>query len=184
MNNNIFFVTSNKNKLLEFNQIIGFNPNQISLDLPEIQEIDVEKVIKYKIHEAYKIIKKPVIVEDTGLYFNYFNGFPGALIKWLLKSLGNKKICNLLIGKNTKAYARTCYGYYDGRIFRSFLGEIKGSISISPKGKSSFGWDPIFIPKGYTKSFAQMTISQKNAISMRKIALLKLKKYLNKNIKN
>lgn len=181
MNKDIFFITSNKNKLREFEGIIGFKPKQYLLDLVEIQEIDVKKVIKYKAFEAYKIIKKPVIVEDTGLYFDYFDGFPGALIKWLLISLGNKKICDLLIGKNSKCFAKTCYGFYDGKIYKIFEGKIKGKISKFPKGKTSFGWDPIFIPDGYSKTFAQMTPLEKNSISMRKIALQKLKKYLNKN---
>ena len=58
-----------------------------------------------------------------------------------------------------------------------FRGEVQGQI-VSPRGGTNFGWDPVFLPNGYTKTFAEMSPEEKNAISHRRIAVLKLKEYL------
>jgi len=172
----IYFVTSNKNKLKEFEEILGFKLKNISLDLKEIQSIDAKEVVIYKAKEAFKIIKKPVIVEDSALYFEAWNGLPGALIKLFESKIGYKTLCKIL-GKNRKAKAQTVIGYFDGRNYKNFIGEIEGKISFKPKGKNGFGWDVIFIPKGHQKTFAQMSQKEKNEISMRKIALERFKEF-------
>jgi len=173
----ICFVTSNENKLREFEEILGFNLKQIELDLDEIQAVEVEKVVEHKTKQAFERIKKPVITEDTGLYFEAWNGLPGALIKWFDKTIGYANLCELL-GKNRKAKAQTIVGYFDGKNYRSFIGEISGKIASRPKGNAGFGWDIIFIPDGYKKTFAEMRPEEKNKISMRKIALEKFKEFL------
>lgn len=82
--------------------------------------------------------------------------------------------------KNRGARAVVCLAIYNGKNCKVYKGEIKGKISLAPKGKSGFGWDPIFIPAGYNKTFAEMGAWEKNKISMRKLALEKLKKDLKK----
>jgi len=173
----IYFVTSNKNKLKEAEDILELKLNQINLDLIEVQEIETAEVVKQKAKTAFDLIKKPILVEDTGLYIEKWNGFPGALIKWMLKTIGNRRICELL-GKNRKAFVKTCFCLYNGKNFNIFTGELKGKIPNKPKGKSGFGWDPIFQPNNYSETFAQMSQQEKNKISMRKIALTKLKDFL------
>ncbi len=171
------FITSNQNKLREFEQILNKKIEQKNIDLPEIQAIDVKKVVEDKILRAYKITKKPVIVEDTGFYIKSIN-FPGALIKWVLNSIGNKGICNLSKIYGNKAEVETCIGYHDGNNLKIFSGKLTGIIPEKPKGNTNFGWDPVFIPDNYNKTFAQMTEKEKNKISMRLLALNKLKKFL------
>ena len=173
----IYLATSNKEKLREFEEILGFNLKQIELDLDEIQAVEVEKVVEHKTKQAFDKIKKPVITEDTGLYFEAWNGLPGALIKLFDETVGYANLCELL-GENRKAKAQTIVGYFDGKNYRSFIGEISGKIAPSPKGKTGFGWDIIFIPDGYEKTFAEMKPEEKNKISMRKIALEKFKEFL------
>ena len=173
----IYFVTGNKSKLREIESILELKLEHIDLDLDEIQAVEVKKVVEHKTRQAFKKIKKPVLTEDTGLYFEEWGGLPGALVKWFDKTLGYKKICQLL-GTNRQAQAQTVIGYFDGKRYKDFVGEIKGSIAQNPRGKYGFGWDPIFIPQGYKKTFAQMTLKEKNKISMRKIAAAKLKKFL------
>ena len=168
----IYFVTSNENKLKEAEAILKRRINQINL------EIDVEKVVKDKARKAFKIIKKPVLVEDTAFCIEAWNNFPGALIKWMLKTIGNKGICKLQKEKNRNIIVKTCYCLYNGKKFNIFIGELKGKIPLEPKGKTGFGWDPIFVPDGHKKSFAEMSREEKNQISMRKIALEKLRKFL------
>ncbi|MCD6471415.1 RdgB/HAM1 family non-canonical purine NTP pyrophosphatase [bacterium] len=175
----IYFVTNNKNKVKEFESILGFRLKHINLNLKEIQAVDVEKVVEHKSKQAFRKIKKPVIVEDTGLYFNAWNGLPGALIKFFGERIGYKNLGKLL-KDNRQATAKTVVAYFDGKNYKKFVGTIEGKISKKAKGEMNFGWDIIFIPNGYKKTFAQLTAKEKNNISMRKIALEKMKKYLNK----
>ena len=191
LNNYMFFVTSNKNKLREFEEILGTKLEQIEIDLEEIQEIEVEKVVEHKVLEAYERIRKSfdkaqdvsIIVEDTGLYIEAWNGFPGALAKWVGKTIGFEKIPTMLKIRTSdvltmSAYAKTIVGYYDGNHLELFEGKIDGKIPEKARGESGFGWDPIFIPKGHEKTFAEMSGDEKNVVSMRRLAAEKLKKFL------
>lgn len=176
----IYFVTSNKKKVEEIASILERKINQISMDIPEIQALEVEKVVKDKAKRAYLKIRKPVLVEDTGVYISALNNFPGALIKWLLKTIGNEGICKS-VNKNRNIKAKTCFCLYNGRHYHIFIGELEGTLARKPLGETGFGWDPIFIPKGSKKSFAQLSKEEKNKISMRFLALEKLKNFLNHN---
>jgi len=176
----VYFVTSNKNKFREFKRILGkdlkIELRQVKLALDEIQAIKVREVVKHKAKEAFKKLKKPVIVEDTGLYFDEWNGLPGALAKWFDRAIGYRNLCSLL-RKNRKATAETVIGFFDGKNYREFKGRVRGRISKKPQGTTNFGWDIIFIPEGYKETFAAMG-EKKHEISMRKIAVEKLKRFL------
>ncbi|MBS3143909.1 RdgB/HAM1 family non-canonical purine NTP pyrophosphatase [Candidatus Woesearchaeota archaeon] len=178
------FITSNENKIKEASLIIGKEVKSINIDLNEIQAIEAKDIVEKKAREAYDKIKKPVIVEDTGLHIKELNGFPGALVKWMLKSIKDDGICNLIRNKeNKEAYAETCIGYFDGSNFSVFSGRIDGFISDKPRGNNGFGWDTIFIPNGFSKTFAEMSDEEKNNISMRKMAFIKFKEFIdNKDI--
>jgi len=77
-----------------------------------------------------------------------------------------------------EATAETCLGYFDGDAFVSFCGVVEGQIARQPRGNLGFGWDPIFIPNGWDKTFAEMTPEEGAAVSMRRAAGLKLRDYL------
>jgi len=174
----LYFITGNKNKLKEAKAILP-DIEQLDIDLPEIQDIDAKEIIKAKLLEALNHKKADFIVEDTSLYFDCLNGLPGPLIKWFMQSIGNEGLFNLVekLGNN-KVEAKTIIGYAKSpEEIYYFEGVIKGII-VSPKGKSCFGWDPIFQPEGYSKSFAELTLEEKNNISMRVIALNKLKEFM------
>ncbi len=177
-NRNIIFITGNKGKLSEAQSIV---PGIIGkeMDLNEIQEIDAEKIIEAKLKEAYKHHKGEYIVEDTSLYFEALNGLPGPLIKWFLQALGDKGVAELVSKyENRKALAKTLIGYIsENGVVEYFSGDIKGTI-VQPLGDEGFGWDKIFMPDGYDKTFGQMSREDKNKISMRKIAFSKLAEYL------
>jgi XTP/dITP diphosphohydrolase len=178
----IYFVTGNEDKLKEAEAILGRKLARIDLDIDEIQEIDLDRIVRCKASSAYEKIKKPVLVEDTGIFILSLNGFPGALIKWMLKSVGVEGICKLMKDeKNREVIAKTYFCLYNGKKHHIFTGQLKGKIAKKPQGEAGFGWDPIFIPEGYKKSFAQMKSEEKNKISMRKIALEKLKNFLDCN---
>lgn len=177
--NKYYFVTSNENKLKEAREILGINIESINLDISEIQAINVKDVVVEKAISAYEKIKKPVIVEDTGLYFSALNDFPGALIRWMLKTMKNEGICELLNGfEDRQAYAETCICVYDGVKPLIFSGRVDGKIVESPRGSEGFGWDSIFSPVGQNKTFSEMSLEEKNKFSMRKIAFAQMKRYL------
>lgn len=180
------FITGNKNKVLEARQILkNFEIKQRTLNLSEIQSLKVEEVVKEKAKEAFKIVKKPVLVEDTSLEIKAWNNFPGALIKFLLESVGAQGIIKMLSGeKNRFAVAKTALGLYDGKNLKVFVGKIEGTISKKVSGERGFGWDSIFIPQGFKKTFAQMNSKEKSSLSMRRKALEKMEEYLIKSKKN
>ena len=173
----MIFATGNHQKLKEFEKILGIKLNHSDLDLDEIQSIEVEEVAKHKAKQAYDLLKEPVIIEDTGLYFEELNGLPGALVKFFVKKLTLEKICSL-VKENRKAKAITCIAYFDGENLKTFIGETKGKIAEEPRGTNGFGWDPIFIPEGYDKTFAELTDEEKTSKFMRKEAIKKLKEFL------
>ena len=171
-----FFATKNVNKLREVNEILGRTLEQISVVLFEPQGVDVETVVREKAEDAFRKTGKFVLVEDTSLEFAAWNGLPGALIKWFLDTVGNEGILRMLTGEvNRKAIAKTSVGFFDGTQAHVFMSSVSGTIPETVRGTGGFGWDPIFIPDGSAKSFAEMTSAEKNAISMRKLALERMK---------
>jgi len=173
------FVTSNFHKAQELTQILGFSVELANLDIAEIQSLDIQEVAQAKAEAAFTQLKKPVLVEDTSLEIAVLGNLPGTLIKFFLEQLGSEGICALLkFHDNRQALATACFCLYDGQEFKFFVGKIAGQISMKPLGESGFGWDNIFVPEGQDKTFAQLTAQEKNAISHRRQALEKLKRFL------
>ncbi len=174
----LLFVTGNEGKLAEARAILG-EIQGIDLDLPEIQDIDARKIIEAKLAEAVKTQPGSFIVEDTSLYLDGLNGLPGPLIKWFMKTVGNEGLAKMAEAfANTGCEARVVIGYADGDGKAEFFeGSFRGTI-VPPRGDNGFGWDPIFQPEGYDKTFAEFTQEEKNTVSMRRIAFEKLRKHL------
>jgi non-canonical purine NTP pyrophosphatase (RdgB/HAM1 family) len=170
------FITSSAGKLAEVERILGRRLVRTSLPLEEIQAIDVEAVVQHKARQAYARLGRPVLVEDTGLTFAAWNGLPGALIKWFLAALGPQGICKLLRDEtNRAATATTLFGYDNGGECRVFAGTVSGVIPEAPRGTNGFGWDAIFQPLGSERTFAEMTLEEKDRFSMRRLALEQLR---------
>ncbi len=181
MKQKIYFATINEGKLSEAKGILGIEVIGTPLNIPEIQSLDPIEVAVAKAQGYYKILKKSIFVEDVSLVINHLNGLPGPYIDAFMKSLGNEGIIALLKGiENRTAFAQTTVVYIQSATkYEIFIGKVNGSIAKKPMGDQGFGWDPIFIPKKETRTFAQMTQEEKEKYSMRAIALRKLKKYLN-----
>jgi non-canonical purine NTP pyrophosphatase (RdgB/HAM1 family) len=184
----ILFVTGNKGKLAEFGALIGKTVDNIEIDLPEPQEINVEAVVKGKLEAAVNGANGgPIMIEDTGLYMlsaktpsgqvEFTVPYPGALIKWHMKALGLEGLTRM--HGDSRAIATCCIGYKDGSVVKVFKGEIHGRIALKPAGDNGFGWDKVFIPGGHNKTFAEMSSDQKNKVSMRALAVADLVKYIN-----
>jgi len=170
-------MAGNEDKFKEAVQIIP-SLEQSNIDLIEIQSIDSKEVISHKLNEAKQYIKGNLVVEDTSLYLNCMNGLPGPLIKWFLKTLKNEGLVKIAESfKNYNAVAKVTIGYMDGKTNEFFEGSLEGKI-VNARGQNGFGWDQIFQPIGFNKTFAEMTLNEKNKISMRKIAFKKLKDFI------
>jgi inosine triphosphate pyrophosphatase len=173
------FITGNKGKFAELHAIIS-EVEQLDIDLPEVQEIDARKIIEAKLDEALKDHSGEFIVEDTSLYYDNMNGLPGPFVKWFLKTVGNEGLYKVAQLFGVDATIKTIIGYTNGsNEIQFFEGEAKGTI-VEPRGDNGFGFDPIFQPEGFGKTLAEMTMEEKNMISTRKIAAMKLQEYLSK----
>jgi inosine triphosphate pyrophosphatase len=182
MEKTLYFATGNENKFREVREILhDYDVEQLKVDLPELQG-DMEEVARKKAELAYQNIRKPVFVDDTALSFNALGGMPGIYIKHFLKAMGNERLPRLLDGfKDKSASAFASIGYCDGKTTEVFIGECKGKIVERREGNHGFkfGWDPLFQPDGYEKTFAELEPEIKNRISHRKKALEKFKEFLN-----
>lgn len=174
----LYFITGNENKFKEVKSMIP-GIEQLDIDLPEIQETDPKKVISAKILEAFNHHEGEFIVDDTSLSLDCLNGLPGTLIKWFLQTIGSGGLYELTQKYvNNKCHAKAVIGYAkDKNNIHFFEGMIEGTIQQS-KGNTTFGWDPIFVPNGFNKSFAEMSLDEKNSISHRHLAIAQLKTFL------
>jgi XTP/dITP diphosphohydrolase len=155
------FVTSNPNKAREAAEILGMELKSVALDLQEPQSLDVAEVAADKVTAAREALNdpdQPVIVEDSGLVVEAWNGLPGALTKWFLQSVGNEGLLRMLSAEENRSARAVCavaVAVVDGSV-RVFVGEVEGSIAPGPRGARGFGWDPIFVPEGCAKTYAQL----------------------------
>jgi len=176
----IYFVTGNNNK---FEEAVALIPSlkRYDKDLPEIQSLDPQIVIAEKLKAARNFTDQPLIVEDTSLYLEGLNGFPGPLIKWMLHAVGNQGIYELTQSINNKnAVAKTIIGYSNqNNEILYFEGTLDGLI-VPPSGNEGFGWDAIFKPDGLHETFAEMGDDYKPEFSMRSQAFHKTKDYFGK----
>jgi XTP/dITP diphosphohydrolase len=176
-NISLYFASSNENKFLEIENLLekekGIKIHFSKVILKEIQSESIIEVAEDKVKKAFNMIKKPVIVEDDGLFIKDLNGFPGIYSSFVFKTIGNKGILNLLKdNENRKASFTSIFSFFDGKIIESFSGETTGYITtkILPEG---WGFDPIFKPENEDKTYSQIDILKKNEISHRSKALRK-----------
>ena len=176
----LFFVSSNNHKYQEAKIILdslGINIGYLKSDLEEIQSNSLNAIAMAKARDAFSKFKKPVIIEDDGLFIDSIDGFPGPYSSYVFKTIGTKGILNLL-KNNRKAKFISIITYCDKKSLQSFEGKLDGRISKSQEGKG-WGFDPIFIPNNYKKTFAEL--NNKNKLSHRYKALKKFSKwYLHK----
>ncbi len=175
----ICLITGNEGKRAEFERLLGFSVTSKKIDLTETQSLDIHAICEAKALEAFQAVGSPVLVDDTALVIDEWNGLPGPLVKWFLDSVGCEgilKMAGTLSSRN--ASVTTCLGYADENGARVFEGVLSGKISESESGENGFGYDPIFVPEGQDQTFAEMTNDQKDALSMRRLAVDEFKGFL------
>lgn len=187
----LVFATANQNKIKEIQsllthviQILSLNDINCLEEIPETQPT-IEGNASQKAFYLYKNYNKNCFADDTGLEIEALGGRPGVLSA---RYAGETKDANanmdkilseLQTEKNRKARFKTVISLVIEGKELQFEGTIEGVILNKKLGDKGFGYDPIFQPNGYSKSFAQMDLTEKNQISHRAIAVNKLVEYLN-----
>lgn len=175
----LILVSSNPNKAIEAERILGMPLVRASLPLPEIQAANVEEISRYKLEMARTRGYSRLIVEDVSLGFQELGNFPGPYVRWLLEAAGGKGLAAIAYALNNRAAkAQCCVGYWDGERSHLFLGECTGEVLVEPRGEQNFGWDAWFQPRGTAKTFAEMSPAEKDEISHRGQAYRKLLAHL------
>lgn len=175
------FVSGNIHKVHWLEVFLGQKVNHAKLDLAEIQSLDPREVIAHKTKQAYSLLQRPILVEDTSLKFSALGNLPGPFIKYFLEQLGNDGLCKLLEPyENKSALATVIFGYFDGTNVHYFEATKKGTIAATPRGSMGHGWDPIFIPEGSNKTYGQMsqTEYESDDVSLRKAAVRQFKNFI------
>lgn len=150
------FITGNQSKADLLAKYLGINLEHQKVELNEIQSLDPRVVIDHKVRQAYAVVQKPVLVEDTSLEFTSLGRFPGTFIKHFVDETPLETICRTLDSVGREAKAGCIFGYFDGETVSYIEGEQIGIIAEHPRGDGGFGWDKIFIPAGATRTRAEM----------------------------
>ena len=175
----LILVSTNPNKGIEAERILGVPVLRVSLSLPEIQAATVEEITRYKLETARTKGYRRLIVEDVSLGFDELGNFPGPYVRWLLEAAGGKGLAAIAYALNNRAAkAQCCVGYWNGSNVNMFFGETAGEVLVQPRGEGQFGWDAWFLPQGSAKTFAEMSADEKDAVSHRGKAYRKLAGHL------
>ncbi|MBM1154362.1 XTP/dITP diphosphatase [archaeon] len=170
----LIFVTGNPGKAWEVALLlrpfgIGIIPKK--LDLIEIQSDNLEEIVRHKAQQAAKILKQPLVVEDSGLFIRALKGFPGPFSSYVLRTIGCSGILKLMEGVHDRAAEfRAVVAFIDPQLHDPVLfhGCVSGQIALQEGARiAGFGFDPIFIPEGFTKPFSEMSTEEKNRVSHR-----------------
>lgn len=188
----ILIATKNKGKLNDIKEIFkDLNVQIISfLDFensPDVEETGktFEENARLKAKVCFEHYGIPAIGDDSGLVVEQLNGEPGIYSARYAGEKANDSLNNEKLIKAIQKFPEphrakfVCVAsYYDGNHFISTYGEVNGRVITETKGKNGFGYDPLFIPNGYDKTFAELSHEEKNKISHRSIAFRKLLKKL------
>ena len=158
----LILVSSNPNKGIEAERILGLPLLRVSIVLPEIQASSVEDITRYKLEAARTKGYHRLIVEDVSLGFDELGNFPGPYVRWLLEGAGGKGLAAIAYALNNRtARAQCCVAYWDGNDGQIFLGDCAGEILVEPRGERHFGWDAWFQPRGSKNTIAEITDDEK-----------------------
>ncbi len=186
----LVMATSNKNKIIEISKKLDNEYNFLSLDdivcneeIPETSDT-IEGNALQKALYVFENYGYDCFAEDTGLEIEALNSAPGV---YTARYAGESKdpdanmdkvLFELKKHKNRKARFKTVIALILNGKQHFFEGIVNGTITESKEGEKGFGYDPIFKPDGFDRTYAQMSIEEKNIMSHRALAVDKLKKYL------
>lgn len=193
-NKRLVFASGNTDKLIEVREVLS----KLDVEIVGTKELGIEKFevdedgetlhenAFKKAYELYQQVKLPVFADDTGLFVPYLGGAPGVYSARysgegatyasnrakLLKELSSAE------KEDRAAYFMTVIAYYDGVDKHFFEGRIDGSITKEEIGERGFGYDAVFLPDGYDKTFAELSLAEKSEISHRARSLFQFRDFL------
>ena len=177
----INLITSNLGKVKEFKLILGnkLQINHIEKEYRELRSDDPKEIASESAKRLADELKKPAVVEDSGLFIKALKDFPGTCSSYIHKRIGLKGILKLMenIEERNCTYKSAVAYCEPDKDPISFLGEEKGTIANGIRGNNGFGHDPIFIPENNDKTYGEMSNCE-DLKRFRKIAAEQLKNYL------
>ncbi len=180
----VLLITGNAGKYREAARIAeGYGIGVKMLDYPkiEIQSNSNEHVSMVAALLAYSHLGAPLVVEDSGIFINALNGFPGVLAHFIKGGIGIEGVLKLMEGKKDRsAFFKAAVSYVDNDAVKCFTGICRGSISHKEIGEpeESLPFDSVFMPEGSKVTFAEMGVDEKSRYSHRAEAFKKLFAYL------
>lgn len=173
----IYFASGNLGKFLEAEKILspfGIALKRKNISKFEVQSDRIEEIARVSACELAKRMRTALLVEDSGLFIDALEGFPGPYSAYVYRKIGVNGVLRLMKGiAGRNAIFRCAAAYAKSRRFvKCFIGEARGRITMQPRGSHGFGFDPIFAPsEGNGETFAQMKAETKNRISHRSKAM-------------
>jgi len=190
----LVFATGNGHKVREIQELTGTSFHILSLkdlgftgEIPEDQDT-IEGNAAKKAWFVFNTYKMNCFADDTGLEIDYLHGAPGVFsARYAGENCSfddnmEKVLTGMMGAGNRNARFRTVIALVENGRLTSFQGEIRGVITTEKKGRNGFGYDPIFIPEGFDRTFAEMDPEEKNRISHRALAIRKLISHLQTKI--
>lgn len=168
----VYLASSNLHKFEEMSKILLEKGIELKLKKIEIIESDLpslEASAEDKAAKAFAELKKPLIVEDTGVYFSAYKDFPGIYPKRMFLCLGFEGLLKLIEGKPRNGFFKTVVCYTDGKKTKLFSGKVQGKFTqkVYDKEKDVLPYEKIFIPEGYNITMSSISRKEKNTFSHR-----------------
>jgi XTP/dITP diphosphohydrolase len=182
----VLFATSNRGKLEEARRILS--PFGLSVERHDGKGVEIQadttgEVAAHASRRAAMASGRPVLVEDAGLFVDSLKGFPGPYSAHAFETIGLAGVIALLrsphrgiTGRAALFVSSVSYCEPRGEPLL-FEGTVRGKIAARPRGRNGFGFDPIFVPAGGTRTFGELTLEEKCAVSHRAVAMRRFAKW-------
>ena len=172
----VLLATKNPHKLAEARVVLsplGLEVRLLDVRKLEIQSNSLAEIARFAAENIRASAGAPVLVEDAGLFIDALGGFPGPYSAYVYSTIGLRGVLKLMEGvedRRARFESAVAVKTPKGEV-EVFVGAVEGVIAREPRGTRGFGFDPIFVPKGYSRTFAEMTIEEKCRVSHRARAL-------------
>ena len=178
----VVFATSNRGKLEEARAILkpfGIEVEQFDGKGIEIQADTNLEVAEHASRGASAAAGRAVLVEDAGLYVDTLSGFPGPYSAYVFKTVGVDGLLRLLAGSSSRRarFVSSLAFCEPGAEPTTFEGTVSGTIATRPRGSMGFGFDPVFVPRGGSRTFGELTVEEKCGLSHRAASMKRFAKW-------
>lgn len=175
----MIFASSNRHKYEEFRRMLSdlIDLKFLEVDYLEPQGEDTREIVVTSAKWLSNYIREPFFIEDSGLFIEALNGFPGPYSSYVFKKIGNEGVLKLMNGvENRRAFFISVIALSYGRGIEVFEGRVQGTIAREVRGEG-WGFDPIFIPNGSNKTYGELG-DEKDRFSHRGASCRKLREFL------